>query len=212
MRLPSGENAALRTSTPDSLQRCQSRPVLRIPHRRAVPSSLAVTMRLPSGENAASLTGAECPLSVASKTPGAGVPDARRVIGAGGDDAFSIGREHGHIDRAAVMQYEVLERPSRTVLSACSAWSVGARSRPARRSGAPGRRSPPEDSLLLGHGGQFARFRRGLSRLGDPPLPNRSGQTDGEYQRGGDAGLLHAPTQTARAGPPRPRDVQCRPE
>jgi hypothetical protein len=85
------------------------------------------------------------------------------MVNTGGDDELSIGRERRNVDRAAVMQNEVLERS----LKDCSQCVLSlVRRRPLR-----GLYCCPEcytkiaacPDDLLGYSSELARFSRGLS-------------------------------------------------
>ena len=78
------------------VQDCQRLPA-RASHSRAVPSQLAVTMRVPSGLNAAELTASVCPSSTASGCPSR-VPQPRRAVRTGGDDARPVRAERRRVD------------------------------------------------------------------------------------------------------------------
>src|SRR5208283_2200890 len=101
MRLPSGENVALRTSTFGPLKVASRRP-LTASHTRAVPSSLAVTTLFPSGENPASLTGPPCPLRVACRRP-------LTASHTRADNELAIWRKCPHVHRTALMQNQVFQ-------------------------------------------------------------------------------------------------------
>ena len=99
MRLPSGANTALETAPlwPSSVASgLPSRS-----HNRAVLSSEAVRMRLPSGANTALLTAARVALEGGERLAVA-VPQPRRIVRGGGQDAAAVGREHRAHDPVGV--------------------------------------------------------------------------------------------------------------
>ena len=95
MRLPSGLNAALYTSSSWPLSGSPMGLPVSASHSRAVLSPDAVTMRLPSGLNAAlrqipTLMAFE---RLADWLAGLGVPQPRRLVPRRGDDALAVGAE-----------------------------------------------------------------------------------------------------------------------
>ena len=93
MRAPSGEkDGALHPVLVARAGRRSPAPVV-ASQSRAVRSSEAVTMRAPSGETTALRTQSSWPRRAASSLPGCRVPDPRRVVVGGGDDAGAVGRE-----------------------------------------------------------------------------------------------------------------------
>ena len=101
MRAPSGENAALRTQSSCPRRTAISAPVA-ASQSGAVRSAEAVTMRAPSGENAAARTATLVPAQGGDLGAGGGVPDARRAVVGGGDDAGAVGRERSALHRPLV--------------------------------------------------------------------------------------------------------------
>ena len=98
MRRPSGENAAEpqgASSWPESTASCLA---VAASQMRAVWSAEAVTMRRPSGENAAPVDDIVVAGEDGDRLGRGGVPDARRLVVGGGDDAPPVGRERGGVD------------------------------------------------------------------------------------------------------------------
>ena len=69
---------------------------------RAVPSTPAVTMRVPSALKAAVKTRPSMPEQDVDGAAGAGVPEPRRAVGAGGEDAPAVRAECGAQNPASV--------------------------------------------------------------------------------------------------------------
>ena len=69
---------------------------------RAVLSELAVTMRWPSGEKAACQTPPSVAFEADHELPVGRVPDSRRLVGTGSNDALAVGREGGVPDMVCV--------------------------------------------------------------------------------------------------------------
>ena len=98
MRRPSGENTALVTD-PLWPGRVASGLPSAASHSRAVLSSEAVRMRRPSGENTALVTDPVWPCQGGQRFAVRRVPQPRRFVIGGGQDAAAVGREHRADDR-----------------------------------------------------------------------------------------------------------------
>ena len=96
-RAPSGEKAALLTPRSWPLRTLIVLPVV-TSQIRAVLSDDAVTTRVPSGEKAAELTSPSWPLKDRDRRARGDVPNPRRLIVRGRDDARAVRREGGEID------------------------------------------------------------------------------------------------------------------
>ena len=108
MRLPSGLNAALYTASSWPLSGSPIGLPVAASQIRAVLSQDAVTMRLPSGLNAALVHPPSWPLSGSPiGLPRRGVPDPRRLVRRGGDDALAVGAERGAL-HSTFMAFERL--------------------------------------------------------------------------------------------------------